>query len=84
MVPPMKTTIDLSDDLFHEVKQLAAAEGTTMRSLLEEGLRAVIAQHRDSRRFALRDQSVPGSGLTAEFANASWARIRDAGYGDRG
>jgi hypothetical protein len=54
-----------------------------MRSLLEEGLRAVIARHRSARQFELRDESVSGDGRTAEFADASWAQIRDAGYGDR-
>ena len=41
----MKTTVDLPDELLREVQQVARAEGTTMRSLLEEGLRAVLARH---------------------------------------
>jgi predicted transcriptional regulator len=79
----MKTTIELPDDLLQEVQQLARAEGTTMKSLLEEGLRAVIARHREAGRFALRDASVTGTGLTREFADADWAQIREASYGDR-
>jgi Arc/MetJ family transcription regulator len=79
----MKTTVDLPDELVQEVQQLARAEGTTMRSLLEEGLRAVIARHRAAGQFTLRDASVPGNGVTAAFADATWAQLREAAYGDR-
>lgn len=83
IVTHMKTTIELPDDLFQEAQHLARAEGTTMKSLMEEGLRAAIARHREAGRFALRDASVDGAGLTAEFAGRSWAQIREASYGDR-
>jgi hypothetical protein len=79
----MKTTVDLPDDLLREAKQIARAEGTTLRSVVEEGLRAVIARHRSAQRFELRDVSVPGRGLQPEFARADWATIRDASYGHR-
>jgi len=82
----MKTTVELPDDLFAEAQQLARTEGSTMKSLMEEGLRAVIARHRaagHAARFTLRDASVPGNGLSAEFAGSSWAQIREASYGDR-
>jgi predicted transcriptional regulator len=86
MMTHMKTTVELPDDLFQEAQRLARAEGSTMKSLIEEGLRAVIARHRaagQAARFILPDASVPGNGLSAEFADASWAQIREAGYGDR-
>lgn len=79
----MKTTVDLPDDLLREAQQVARAEGTTLRSVVEEGLRAVIARHRSARRFELRDASVPGRGLQPELAGADWAAIRDASYGHR-
>jgi hypothetical protein len=79
----MKTTVELPDELLREAQQLARVEGTTMKSLLEEGLRAAIARHREASQFSLCDASVDGDGLTAEFADASWAQIRDASYGDR-
>jgi hypothetical protein len=83
MMARMKTTVDLPDDLFREVQQLARAENTTMRSLMEEGLRAVIARHHAAGRFTLRDASVPGEGVSAQFADATWAQLREAAYGDR-
>jgi hypothetical protein len=83
MMTHMKTTVELPDELLREVQQLARAERTTMRSLMEEGLREVIARHLAAGRFTLRDASVPGEGVSAEFADATWAQLREAAYGDR-
>jgi hypothetical protein len=79
MVSHMKTP----DELVREVQELARAEGTTMKSILEEGLRAVVARHRLAREFTLRDASVGGRGLQPGVAQAGWAGIRDLSYGDR-
>ncbi len=38
----MKTTIDINDALFHGARQLATDKGTTLRALVEEGLRMVL------------------------------------------
>ena len=35
----MKTTIELSDALLAEARKIAAREGVTMRTLIEQGLR---------------------------------------------
>ena len=83
MMTHMKTTVELPDELLREVQRLARAEGTTMRSLMEEGLREVIARHLAAGRFTLRDASVPGEGVRAQFADATWAQLREAAYGDR-
>jgi hypothetical protein len=83
MMTHMKTTVELPDELLREVQQLARAEGTTMRSLMEEGLREVIARHLAAGRFTLRDASVPGEGVSAQFADATWAQLREAAYGER-
>jgi hypothetical protein len=78
----MKTTVELPDELLSEAQQIARAEGTTLKSVLEEGLRAVIARHRESRRFELTDASVGGRGLRPELRDAGWAKIRDLSYGE--
>lgn len=83
MVSHMKTTVDLPDELLLEAQRIARAEGTTMKSVLEEGLRAVIARHRRAQSFALRDASVGGQGLRPEIAQADWGTIRELSYGDR-
>jgi predicted transcriptional regulator len=83
MVSHMKTTVDLPDELLREAQRIARDEGTTLKSIMEEGLRAVIARHRSALRFRLRDASVTGRGLQSEFADADWSMIRQASYGDR-
>lgn len=83
MVTHMKTTVELPDELLREAQNIARAEGTTLKSVLEEGLRAVIERHRSARQFVLPDASVGGRGLQPEFADADWSRIREASYGDR-
>jgi hypothetical protein len=83
MVSNMKTTVELPDELLREAQRIARAESTTLKSLLEEGLRAVIARHRSGGTFALRDASVDGRGLRPEVRTAGWADLRDVIYGDR-
>lgn len=79
-----KTTIDIPDSLLAEAKELAAREGTTLRALVESGLRAVIDRRRRGGQFRLRDASVNGRGPQPEFRDAGWERVRDAAYEDRG
>jgi len=50
----MKTTVEISDALLEAAKAEAAQRGTTLRSLLEEGLRRVLelwSADRDFHRF---------------------------------
>ena len=79
----MKTTIEIADGLLLEAKERAARDGTTLRALVEEGLRTVLAARR-AEAFGLRDASVDGRGLSEEFRGAGWERIREAVYGERG
>jgi putative antitoxin of VapBC-like toxin-antitoxin system len=83
MVSSMKTTVELPDELLREAQRIVRDEGTTLKSLLEEGLRAAIARHRSGSEFVLRDASVSGRGLQPGAQNASWADIREIIYGDR-
>ena len=40
----MRTTVRLSDDLLRSAKKRAAEEGRTLTSLIEEGLKVVLAE----------------------------------------
>ncbi len=84
MVTRMKTTVELSDNLAEEAKRVAAREKTTLRALIEAGLRAILKERRKSTRFQLRDASFQGRGLQPEFRSESWERIREAAYEERG
>jgi hypothetical protein len=79
----VKTTVELPDELLRAAQRTARREGTTVKSLLEEGLRLALARHLETAVSGLRDASVDGNGLRSEFRDASWAEIRNAAYGDR-
>jgi hypothetical protein len=80
----MKTTIELPDSLLERSKALARRENTTLKALIEEGLRATLQSRARKRNAPFKVQPFDGTGLTAEFANAGWERIRDEIYRDRG
>lgn len=84
MVTHMKTTVEISDSLAQEAKRLAARQKTTLRALIEAGLRIVLKAERSRTPFQLRDASFRGSGLQPEFRSGSWERIREAAYEGRG
>lgn len=81
----MKTTIELPDDLFDKAKAMAAREHTTLRSLIEEGLRWVLSRKRQKAEgFVLRDGSVPGRGVTEGVTEGDWDHLREVIYRGRG
>jgi hypothetical protein len=57
---------------------------TTLRALIEAGLRQVLRDRRREAGFRLRDASFRGNGLQPEFRDGDWQRIRGAAYEDRG
>ena len=84
MVIYMKTTVQIPDSLFEEARKLARDEKTTMKSLIEEGLRRIIAQRRQRGRFSLKKRSFKGRGLQTNMEGASWERIRHMSYEGHG
>ena len=64
----MKTTIDIADPLLDEVRKAAAADGRTVRSLVEEALRRLLTDRATRQPLALRDLSYGTGGLTAQYA----------------
>jgi len=80
----MKTTIELSDPLFEAARQAARQRGTTLRALVEMGLRQVLEQpSRGPRAFRLRKASVADKGLQEAAGAMDWHALRDLSYGDR-
>lgn len=80
----MKTTIELPEALFAKAKRHARKHGTTLKALIEQGLRQVLATKADAPTFKLRDASVNGKGLNPEFREAGWEQVRDAIYPGKG
>jgi hypothetical protein len=77
----MKVTIDISAPLLREARKIAAREKTTLRALVEEGLRKAVAARKGTRAFRLRDASFKGNGLHPDVANLSWQEILDLSEG---
>lgn len=81
----MKTTVDISAPLLRAAKALAAKRGTTLRDLVETGLRTLLEDaERDTEAFRLRDESFEGRGLHPDVRDAEWSQIREAAYEGRG
>lgn len=80
----MKTTIELPEALFDKAKRHARKHKTTLKALIEQGLRQVLATKPDTAHFKLRDASVNGKGLNPEFRDAGWEQVRDAIYPEQG
>ena len=79
----MRTTVDLPDELVIEVQRIAREQKRTMRSLMEEALRATIDKYQRAEAFELPDASVDGNGLQPAFRDADWEDLRAAAYGNR-
>lgn len=80
----MKTTVDIPQSLLDEAKKLAANHRTTVKALIEEGLRRVIGEHQRSDVFRLRKATFKGEGLQPEMDGASWENLRERAYESRG
>ena len=80
----MKTTVQIPDSIFEEVRKIAHNERTTLKALMQEGLRRIISERKRRGRFKLRKATFKGNGLQPYLAGASWDKIRELSYEGRG
>lgn len=78
----MKTTVDITDSLLEAARREAQSEGTTLRALIEEGLRKVLAERREPAAFRLRRATFRGEGVDPSIGG--WDDIRRRSYEGRG
>jgi hypothetical protein len=78
----VKTTIDIADGLLREAKDLARRQRTTLRALLEEGLRHVLERRRRPPREGIRLVTFRGRGLRPDVG--SFADMLERAYDGRG
>lgn len=76
----MKTTVEIAEDLFVRTREVAQREGTTLRSLIEEGLRIVLTQREQKAFYRWPDLSVGGEGLAPDVEEGGWTQVRDRIY----
>jgi hypothetical protein len=82
-VDRMKTTVEIPDALAKEARAVARRERTTLRALIEAGLRHALRERRQRDRFELREASFGGRGMRPEFAG-DFEAAREAAYEGRG
>ena len=81
----MKTTIEISDSLFRQAKELAAARGTSLRAIVESALRQMLGKENHARkRFRLRKHTFRGKGLRPGLQEGRWVDIRALIYEGQG
>ena len=80
----MKTTVQIPDTLCEDARKVAQRERITLKALIEEGLRRIIADRKRRSVFRLRKASFKGNGLRPDLAGASWEKIRELTYEGRG
>jgi len=74
----MKTTIELSDNLLLRAKKRAKEKSITLRDLIEQSLSATLDEAPEETK--IEPVTFKGNGLTAEFEDAGWGKIRDTIY----
>ena len=84
MANRMKTTVQISDALLAEVKKVAAKRKTTLKTLIDEGLRLVVDNEQKMKEpFKLKDCSVGDPNAPWPLEGKTWEEIRALAYGDR-
>jgi hypothetical protein len=76
----MKTIIEIADALLKRAQSVAQKRTVTFWALIG-GLRLLLERKQAPARKLPPLVTVRGSGLTKEFRNASWHKIRDEIYG---
>ena len=84
MANHMKTTIQIPDSLFQQARRIAQREHTTLKTLVEQGLRRIVAERQRRGGFHLRKATFKGQGLQPQAASASWEELRGLSYEGRG
>ena len=77
MVAHMKTTVDIEDRLFERAKDEARRRRTTLRKLIEDGLRHALKQPAKQTSYRIRDVSVGGDGLLPGVGPHNWFELSE-------
>ena len=82
----MKTTVDISDALFHRAKKLAAERHQTLKAIVDSALRQYLDDVGSigNAPFRLRKHPFKGRGLQPGLDEGDWTAIRDRAYEGRG
>ena len=76
----MKTTVEISNAVLCAARELASREKTTVKALIERGLRRELADAERQAEFRLRRASFGGEGLRADISGVRWDRLRELAF----
>ncbi len=80
----MKTTLDIHDELLARAKRRARVQGRSLRALVEDGLRLVLAPPRTRRSYSMPDLREGDPQAPDPLERYSWPELRELIYGDPG
>ena len=81
----MKTTIDIAPELLDEAKKIAAERGSTLKELVESGLREVLSAEKErTENYRYRPHTFKGEGLQDGLLEGDWNRIIERSYEGHG
>jgi hypothetical protein len=82
----MKTSLEISDHLFIKVKKLATKRGTSVRALIDQSLRLLLAEEENKQPVQPKLLTFGGDGFADRFdgASPSWDQLRDEIYRGHG
>ena len=80
----MKTTLDIHDELLVRAKRRAKDQGRSLRALVEDGLRLVLAPPRVRRPYSVPDLREGDPQAPDPLERYSWPELRELIYGDPG
>ena len=78
----MKITIDIQDELLTRAKQYARKSGCTLRAVVEEGLREILAGPKHRTQYRLPDLSTGNPSSSDPMESYSRQDLREIIYGD--
>ena len=78
----MKTTLDLHDELLVRAKRHARDTGSTLRAVVEDGLRQVLHAASSPRTYVLPDLRAGDAGAGDPLEQYAWPDLRELIYGD--
>ena len=79
---PVKTTLDLRDELLLRAKRHARETGRPLRAVVEDGLRSVLAAPRPRTQYRMPDLSAGNPEAADPLEEYSWQDLRSMIYGE--
>jgi hypothetical protein len=79
----MKTTVEINDMLLERARHRAEATGQTLRAVIEDALRQLLAKPLPKTRYKMKDLSYGNPDDPDPMQNLTWEEIRDIIYEGR-